>query len=213
VHREREQARGQRAFAARQERAHGSPKIVVRDPVRDRAGATERSHVTVEEAGLILPRVQPRKVAPRVHQAHHEHVRLASLAGDIGEHLEEVDLRQVARAVPQGHEHLLPLPLPLADDVLDDGLADDDALVPQHAMQARRDESLLAARRGASSSSACSRALAASCAGRSLATGCRDDGGAPSTYRFTVLREMPISRATCRADSPSTSTRCLTTYT
>jgi hypothetical protein len=60
----------------------------------DRGSHGWAANVPVEEADLSLPRVEPREVAPRVHQAHHEHVRLASLAGDVDEHLEEVDLGQ-----------------------------------------------------------------------------------------------------------------------
>jgi hypothetical protein len=92
--------------------------------MRRRAEVSERAHVPVEKARLVLTWIEPREVAARVHQAHHEHVRLASLTVDLDEHLEEVDLGQVAWLVHERDEHLLALSSPLAGDLLHDGVAD-----------------------------------------------------------------------------------------
>ncbi len=61
---------------------------------------------------------------------------------------------------------------------------------------------------GDSASSASNRPLAFSQTGRPRATRSTRVGAACDRYRCTVLRETPISRATRRADRPSTSTLC-----
>jgi hypothetical protein len=81
-----------------------------------------------------------------VHQPHHEHVRLAAPARDVDEDLEEVDLAEVARLVDERNEHLLALALPLANDLLHDGVADLVALAAQHRVQARSGQLLLPCR-------------------------------------------------------------------
>ena len=67
-----------------------------------------------------LALVDPREVAPGVHQPHQKQPRLAADAVQIDEHLEAIDLREIARPIGQRHEHLTPLPLPLRNGRLDD---------------------------------------------------------------------------------------------
>ena len=146
MRRQRREAQRQLALAADEDARDRGLEIVVRRPVRDRAEVLERAHVPVEEAHLVLPRVEPREVAARVHQPHHEHPRLLPLAGDVDEHLEEIDLRQVARLVHQRDEHLLPSSLPLGHHLADHALADVRALVDEQPVQPRGRQTLLAAR-------------------------------------------------------------------
>ena len=141
---DREEARCQLALATDEDLANSSPEIVVDDPMRHCSEASERADVPVEEARLILAWIEPREVAARVHEAHHEHVRLAPNAGEIDENFEEVDLRRVSRLVDERNEDLLAPPLPLANDVLDDGVSDVEVLADEHGVQTRRGEPLLA---------------------------------------------------------------------
>src|SRR5438045_3959297 len=92
--------------------------------MRNAVEMLERPNVAVEEADLILPRIQPREVAPRVHEPQEEHPRLLPFSVDVDEDLEEVDLGEVARLVRQRHEHLAALPLPLGDELAHRALAD-----------------------------------------------------------------------------------------
>ncbi|HEX4352651.1 MAG TPA: hypothetical protein VHZ95_07055 [Polyangiales bacterium] len=144
--REREKPWRELALAADEDLAHGRAKIVVHEAMRHRAEVRERADVTVEKARLVLARIEPREIALRVHEAHHEHVRFAPLAADVDEHLEEVDLGEVAGLVHQRHEHLFAPPLPLANDVFDGRIADDDSLAAQHRVQARSGQPLFAGR-------------------------------------------------------------------
>ena len=80
--------------------------------------------MAVEKADLILPLVDPREVTARIHQPHQEEPRLAADAVDVDQHLEEVDLGEIARPIRQRHEDLAALPLPLRHRVFDDGHAD-----------------------------------------------------------------------------------------
>ena len=114
-------------------------------PLRHAAEVGERAHVAVEKAGLVLPRVEPREVAARVHQPHHEHPGLDHRARQLDEHLEEVDLRQVAGRVHQRHEHLAPSALPLRDRLLDRRHADREPLGQEHPVQPGGRQPLLAA--------------------------------------------------------------------
>jgi hypothetical protein len=113
--------------------------------MRDRAEVLEGTHVPVEKAHLVLPRVEPREVATRVHQPHHEHPGFASLAGDVDEHLEEIDLRQLARLVHQRSEDLLASSLPLGHQLADHAIADGVPLRDQQLVQPRCRQLLLAA--------------------------------------------------------------------
>ncbi len=65
---ESQKARLQLALAAEQHLPDGGLEIVVREPVRDDAEVVERPDVPVEEARLVLPRVEPGEVPARVHQ-------------------------------------------------------------------------------------------------------------------------------------------------
>ena len=144
IRRERQEASGELALAADEDLANRGFKIVVDESMRHAAEMRERAHVPVEEARLILTRIEPREVAARVHHPHHEHVRLAALASDVDDHLEEVDLGEVTGLVHERDEHLLALPLPLANDVLHDGVADVVALAAEHRVEPSRGELLLA---------------------------------------------------------------------
>ena len=115
VRRQRREARRQRPRAADQDPRHRRPQIVVGDARRHAAQVREGAHVAVEKADLILPLVDPAEVAAGVHQPQQEEPRLAPHAGDVDQHLEEVDLGEIARAIRQRHEDLAPLPLPLGD--------------------------------------------------------------------------------------------------
>ena len=106
----------------------------------------EGAHVSVEEADLVLAAVEPSEVAAGVHQPQEEHPPLATLDRDVHEHLEEVDLGEVTRPVDQRHEDLLPLPLPLCDELLDERDAHLAPLSDQQPMKLGRREALLAAR-------------------------------------------------------------------
>ena len=109
-----------RPRAADQDPHDGRPQIVVRHARRHAVEVRKRADVPVEKADLILPLVDPREVAARVHQPHQEEPRLAAGPVDVDQHLEEVDLGQIARPIRQRHEDLAALPLPLRDRVLDD---------------------------------------------------------------------------------------------
>src|SRR5882724_12575847 len=113
--------------------------------MRDEAEVLEGAHVPVEKGHLILARIEPGEVAPRVHQPQDEHPRLAPLGAHVDEHLEEVDLAEVAGLVHERDEHLLPPALPLRDHFPHHAVADDMALRQEQLVQARRGQSLLAA--------------------------------------------------------------------
>src|SRR5437016_9544489 len=113
--------------------------------MRDEAEVLEGAHVPVEKGHLILARIEPGEVAPRVHQPQDEHPRLAPLGAHIDEHLEEVDLAEVAGLVHERDEHLLPPALPLRDHLSYHAVADNVALRQVQLVQARRGQSLLAA--------------------------------------------------------------------
>src|SRR3989441_2279841 len=113
--------------------------------MRDEAEVLEGAHVPVEKGHLILARIEPGEVAPRVHQPQEEHPRLAPLGAHIDEHLEEVDLAEVAGLVHERDEHLLPPALPLRDHLPYHAVADDVALRQEQLVQARCGQSLLAA--------------------------------------------------------------------
>lgn len=68
-----------------------------------------------------------------------------ALARDVDQDLEEVHLREVSRPVDERHEHLLPLPLPLRDEVLHQRRADPVALRDHHPVELGGREPLLAA--------------------------------------------------------------------
>jgi hypothetical protein len=92
---ERRKARRQRPLAADENPRHRWTQIVVRDPQRHAARMREGARVPVEKADLILPLVDPTEIPAGVHQAQHKEPRLPSLARDINEHFEEIDLRQI----------------------------------------------------------------------------------------------------------------------
>jgi hypothetical protein len=150
VIREREKPRREFALATDEDLAHSRAKIVVHESMRHRTEVRERSDVTGEKTRLILARIQPREIALRVHQPHRQHVRLAPLARDVDENLEEVHFAEVARLVHQRHEYFFAPPLLLANDVFDGRVADDNAVdnavAAQHRVQPRRSEPLLAGR-------------------------------------------------------------------
>src|SRR6185503_18788402 len=83
MRREREEARRELALAPDEDLANRRLEIVVDEAVRHDAEVSKRPDVSVEKAGLILARVEPREVAAGVHEPHHEHVRLAPLAADV----------------------------------------------------------------------------------------------------------------------------------
>jgi len=56
-----------------------------------------RPDVAIEEARLILSRVQPREVPLRGHAAQQKHPRLLSLARHVDDDFEEVDFAEIAR--------------------------------------------------------------------------------------------------------------------
>ncbi len=143
---ERREPRRQRARAADQDPDDGRPQIIVRDAGGHAVEVRERADVSVEKADLILALVNPREVAARVHQAHQEEPRLPAGPVDVDQHLEEVDLGQIARPIRQRHEDLAALPLPLGDRVFDDGHADAVAFGQQQRVQPRGGQPLLAAR-------------------------------------------------------------------
>ncbi len=69
---ERGEPRGQRARAADEDPHDGRAQIVIRDTSGYAVEVRERADVSVEKADLILPLVDPREVAARVHQPHQE---------------------------------------------------------------------------------------------------------------------------------------------
>lgn len=111
--------------------------------MRDRAEVLEGAHVPVEKAHLILPRVEPREVAARVNQPHHEHPGFAPLAGDVDENLEEIDLRQLAQLAHMRNEDLLAPSLPLGHQLADHAIADGAPLRDQQLVQPRCRQPLL----------------------------------------------------------------------
>src|SRR2546427_1106935 len=113
--------------------------------MRDEAEVLEGAHVPVEKGHLILARIEPGEVAPRVHQPQDEHPRLAPLGAHIDEHLEEVDLAEVAGFVHERADPPLPPALPLRDHLPYHAVADNVALRQEQLVQARRGQSLLAA--------------------------------------------------------------------
>jgi len=121
VRRQRGESRRQGAGAPDQDPDHHGPQIVVRDASRNPVEVRKRADVPVQKADLILALVDPRKVAARIHQAHQEEPRLPARPIDVDQHLEEVDLGQIAGAVRQRHEHLAALALPFGDRFLDEG--------------------------------------------------------------------------------------------
>ncbi len=144
VRRERLEARGQLALRTDENLGHRRPQIVIREAMRHRAEVGERAHVPVEKAHLVLPVVDAREVAARVHQPHHEHPPLAPLARDVDEHLEEVHFGEVAGVIHERHEHLAPSALPLGDGLTHRRDPDAPALGEQHLVQPRRRQPLLA---------------------------------------------------------------------
>jgi hypothetical protein len=60
----------------------------------------------------------------RAERAHQEEPRLAAGPVDVDQHLEEVDLGEIAGPIRQRHEDLAALPLTSRDRVFDDGHAD-----------------------------------------------------------------------------------------
>jgi hypothetical protein len=140
------EARRELALGARKDLRHGGLQIVVRDPLRHGAEVSKRPHVTVEEAHLVLPLVEPGEVAARVHEPHHEKMRPAAHAGDVDQHFEEVDLGKLAGTVDERHEDLSPSPLPFRHGRLHQRLADVVAFGDEHLVEPCRGQPLLAAR-------------------------------------------------------------------
>ncbi len=145
VRRERGEARGQRARAAHHNSHDGGFQIVVGDARRHCVEVREGADVAIEKADLVLALVDPGEVAARVHQPHEKEPRLAADAADVDEDLEEVDLREIARAIRQRHEDLTALPLPLRHRILDDRDAHLLALSQQQLVQPRGRQPLFAA--------------------------------------------------------------------
>jgi hypothetical protein len=141
----RGEPRRQRARAADEDPHDRRAQIVIRDAGRHGVEVRERADMSVEKADLILALVNPGKVAAGVHQAHQEEPRLAAGPVDVDQHLEEVDLGEIARPIRQRHEHLAALPLPLRDRVFDDGHAHAVPLRQQQLVQPCRGQPLLAA--------------------------------------------------------------------
>ena len=146
VRRERGEPRRQRARAADEDPHDRRPQIVVGHASRHAVEMRKGADVPVEKTDLILPLVDPREVAARVHQPHQEEPRLAAGPVDVDQHLEEVDLGQIAGTIRQRHEDLAALPLPLRHRVLDDGHADAVPLGHQQLVQSRGGQPLFAAR-------------------------------------------------------------------
>src|SRR5581483_5716637 len=65
-------AHGELALRADQDAHDGCPQIVVEQAVRHTGEVRERPHVAVEEADLVLARVEPGEVPPGAHQAYDE---------------------------------------------------------------------------------------------------------------------------------------------
>src|SRR4051812_680155 len=144
VRRELEEARAQHTVATDQHARHRRAEIVVKQAMRNEAEVLEGAHVPIEEADLILARIEPGEIAPRVHQAQEEHPRLAPLAGDVDEDLEEVDLAEIARFVHKRNEHLLAPAFPLRDHLADHAVAHHVALRGEQLVEARGRQLLLA---------------------------------------------------------------------
>jgi len=102
--------------------------------------------VPIEEADLVLPLVNPREVATGVHQPQQKQPRLPPDSSDVDQHLEEVDLREIAGPVRQRDEDLAPLSAPLGHRRLHQRDPDGVALLRQQRVQAGRRQLLLAAR-------------------------------------------------------------------
>jgi hypothetical protein len=94
---------------------------------------------------LILALVDPREVAAGVHQPHQEEPGFAAGPVDVDQHLEEVDLGEIAWPIRQRHEDLAPLPLPLRDGVFDHRDAHGVPFRPEHRVQARGRQPLFTA--------------------------------------------------------------------
>ena len=77
----------------------GALEVVVREPVQHAAKVLEGAHAPREKARLVLPREEPCEVTARGHAAQQEHPRLHPLAGDVDQHLKEVDLAKVTPSV------------------------------------------------------------------------------------------------------------------
>jgi heme exporter protein D len=140
---ERREARRQRTHSADEDATYGEPQVVVRDALRDATEVLECAHVPIEKAVLVLVLVEPREVAPRVHEPHHEEPCSMSLPVEVDPHLEEGDLRELARPIRQRHEDFSSLPFPLGHQLLDHRLADDVALFSQELPESARREPLL----------------------------------------------------------------------
>ena len=82
--------------AADEDPHDGGPEIVIRDAGRDCVEVRKRAHVSVEKADLILALVDPREVAAGLHQSHQEQPGFAAGPVDVDQHLEEVDLSEIA---------------------------------------------------------------------------------------------------------------------
>jgi hypothetical protein len=100
--------------------------------------------VPIEEADLVLPLVNPREVATGAHQPQQKQPRLPPDPGDVDQHLEEVDLREVAGPVRQRDEDLSPLPAPLGHRRLHQGDPDRVALLDEQRVQPGRRQLLFA---------------------------------------------------------------------
>ena len=121
---DRREADRQRPLPADQYPRRRRPQIVVGDAGGYAAQMRKRADMAVEKADLILPLVDPRKVATGVHQTQDEEPLLLSLATEIDEHFEEIDLGQSAGAIGQRNHDFAPLPLPLRDGRFHDRDAD-----------------------------------------------------------------------------------------
>jgi len=163
-------------------RATADFEIVVDQPMRDEAEVLEGAHVPVEEGHLILAGIEPGEVPSRVHQPQEEHPCLAPLAADIDEHLEEVDLAEVAGLVHERDEHLLSPALPLRDHLPHHAAAD--GVLSARSSWCRRaavSRCLPPVQRGASASNCSRRGQTRSLTRLGRSTVARTPGLAPST--------------------------------
>src|SRR5829696_9025655 len=73
--------------------------IIVRHARRDAVEVREGADMAVEKTDLILTLVDPREVTAGVHQPHQKQPGLAAHPLNLDEHLEEVNLREITRAI------------------------------------------------------------------------------------------------------------------
>jgi hypothetical protein len=106
VRRERREAWPQDPRRPDVDLAHGGGQVVVGDRRDDPCEVGERRDVGRKKPGRILLRAEHREVATRVHQAHQEEPRLLAHARELHPDLEEIDLRDLARAVHERHGDL-----------------------------------------------------------------------------------------------------------